>query len=376
MNHRAVLIWASSMSIILCGCWDQRLLKDHTLVLTVGYDQTDDEKILNTVSYPVNKAGIQQNGVSNESSKVISSQGETVRDAEVHMDKIIPEKFDMSKAKVILFGEELAAHGVFPVLDSTYRDLRGPLNAKVAIVDGKAKDALNFKEEDSILISQFFAELLRSAERGGITKNENVQAICPIILSEGKDVVLPYIGLSDQKEEAVKVEGLALFNDDKFTGRLGLQESGMLLILQDNRTKALSLNLNVNDHEKNNEKKFVNVVVRKIKRKIKINTNNNQIRAKIKINLKLDIDEYASNKLSSEKEVKVLSKKVEKALNELAKETLNKMQEANSDALGLGERVKAYHHPVWKKIDWNKAYPEIPIETTFNVEIVQHGIIN
>ncbi|VEF48289.1 germination protein, Ger(x)C family [Bacillus freudenreichii] len=375
MNHRAIFIWAASMSMILSGCWDQRLLKDHTLVLTVGYDQIEDEKILNTVAYPINKAGTQQGGVSNKS-KVISSRGETVRDAEVHMDKIIPEKFDMSKAKVILFGEELAAHGIFPVLDSTYRDLRGPLNAKVAIVGGNAKEALNAREEDTILISEFYSELLHSAEQGGITKNENVQAICPIMLSDGKDVVLPYIGLSDQEEEAVKVEGLALFNDDKFTGRLGLQEAGMLLILMNERTKALSLNLRVKDQEKKHEKQFVNVVVRKIKRKININTDNNHIKAKIDINLKLDIDEYASNRLSSEKEVKVLSKKVEKALNKLAKETLKKMQEANNDSLGIGERVKAYHHPVWKKIDWNKDYPEIPIETTFNVEIVQHGIIN
>lgn len=60
----------------------------------------------------------------------------------------------------------------------------------------------------------------------------------------------------------------------------------------------------------------------------------------------------------------------------MAKKTLAKMQEANNDSLGLGERVKAYHHSTWKKTDWKEVYPEIPIEARFNVEIVRHGIIN
>ncbi|HBZ10568.1 MAG TPA: Ger(x)C family spore germination protein [Bacillus bacterium] len=375
MNHRAFLIWIASMSIVLSGCWDQRLLKDHSLVLALGYDREEGERVLNTVAFPITKPGTEQMGLSSES-KVISSHGETVRDAEVHMDKIIPEKFDMSKTKVILFGEELASQGIFPVLDSTYRDLRGPLNAHLAIIGGRARDALTVKEDGSILISEFFSELLQSAGKGGITKNENVQDICPVILSEGKDIVLPYIGVSNEKEEAVKVEGLALFNDDKFTGRLGLQETGMLLILLNERAKALSLNLKVKDHKENHDKKFVNVVVRKIHRKIKIEADHHKIKTVIDVKLKLGIDEYAANKLSNEKEVKALSKKVEKVLNGLAKETIQKMQNANNDALGIGERVKAHHNSSWKKRDWKKVYPELPIHTKFDVEIIHHGIIN
>lgn len=375
MSYRLTFIWVAILAIILAGCWDERLLKERSLVLAIGYDRGNEEKLIKTVSFPKNKSGGNQPSNSLNESKVLSMTGETVKDAEHRMDQIISEKFDRSKARVILFGEQLASQGIFPTLDSLYRDLRGPLNATVAIIDGTAKDALSAKLDEPILISDLYVELLDSAEHQGLTKKENVQTACPIILSEGTDLVLPYVGL-EEEEKTAKVKGLALFNGDQLTGKLGIKETGMFLILSDQKRNGLSLNLKVSSDKKIHEKNFVDIAIRDLKRKVKINVNNGHIGAKISVNLDVEIDEYASDHLNNEEKVKALSKDIEKQLHELAQKTLAKMQEANNDSLGLGERVKAYHHSTWKKIDWKKEYPEVPIETTFNVKIIQHGIIN
>ncbi|RWR11646.1 Ger(x)C family spore germination protein [Siminovitchia fortis] len=375
MIHRLTFIWAAILAIILAGCWDQRLLKDHSLVLAIGYDKGNDEKLIKTVTLPKNNSGVSQQNTTSNESKVLSTTGDTVKDAENKMDQSISEKFDRSKTKVILLGERMASQGIFSTLDSIYRDLRGPLIAKMAVFDGKAKDALSVKTDDSMLVSDVYSELLDSAEEQGITKNENVQTACPIILSKGKDLVLPYISLQREKN-VPKVEGLALFNGDRVTGKLNIKETSMFLILSDQNTKGIILNLKVRNDQKKHDKNFVNIAVRHNKRKVKVNANKGHIDAKVNVHLEVEVDEYPIDHLNKEKEVKALAKRIENRLNKLAKKTLAKIQEANNDSLGLGERVKAYHHSTWEKTDWKEVYPEIPIEARFNVEIVRHGIIN
>lgn len=376
MIQRTLLLSLSIMALILAGCWDQRLLKDHSLVLTIGYDKADEEKIMSTVDFPINEGQGVQNTPPNKS-KVLSVIGDTARDTEIQMDKVIPEKFDMSKTKVILFGSELATKGIFSILDFVYRDRRGPLNAMVAIIDGKAEEALiSVKERDSILVSDFYSQLLQTAEQGGITKNENVQDICPVILSKGKDIVLPLMEVSKNKDEMAKIKGLALFNGDNLSGEMGIGETSMYLILSNHKQKGLSLSLKISNKKDKYDKNFVNIAVRGIDRKIKLDVKGDDVRANIDVNLKVDIDEYSANKLNTKKEADALTRKIEKELNQLAKKTIGKMQEANNDSLGLGERVRAYHYPTWKKIKWKDVYPEIPIETTFKVKIIQHGLIN
>src|SRR5690606_38956735 len=129
-----------------------------------GYDRGNEEKLIKTVTFPINNISTAKQNTPETKSKVLSMTGDTVKDAENHMDQSIPEKFDRSKAKVVLFGERLASEGIFPTLDSIYRDLRGPLNATVAVFDGQAKDGLSVKTGESMLVSDVYAELLDSAE--------------------------------------------------------------------------------------------------------------------------------------------------------------------------------------------------------------------
>lgn len=383
MNRRRyicwIIIWISCL--LFTGCWDQRLLRDHSLILSVGYDRGEDEEIINTIAYPIADEGGSGGGAATQGdsplkkSKVVSVIGHTAKDAEKHMDKNIPEKFDRSKTRVIFFGKELAKEGIFSTLDSVYRGLRGPLNAKVAIFDGKAMDAMAVNTGQSILTSELYAQLLDSAEKAGITKNETVQEVCPVILTKGKDIILPYIGWKEKTKEAV-VQGVALFTDDKMTGTLNVEETTILLILMDQITKNLSLNLKVSDEYKDPNKNFINMAIRKNKRELKVETDDDKVRVKIDVKMSVEVDEFAADHLYSTKKVKELSNKAEERLNDISKKTIATILEVNSDVLGIGNRVRAYHHDTWEKLDWKKSYPDISIDADFKVDIIRHGITN
>lgn len=224
---RCFIIFTLLVSLLLSACWDQRLLRDHSLVLSIGYDLAEENHIKSTVTFPKNTNEItdieQASGTDNSR---LTATGSTVKDAEKNMDTHISQKFDRSKARVLVFGKELAEDGIFSTLDSVYRDLRGPLNANIAIYDGEAEDALHIKSEQAPLVSDIYAELLESAEQAGITKNENVQMACPVMLADGKDVTLPYLSVDEDQNEAT-IQGLALFKNDKMTGTLNTKETTM-----------------------------------------------------------------------------------------------------------------------------------------------------
>jgi hypothetical protein len=63
-------------------------------------------------------------------------------------------------------------------------------------------------------------------------------------------------------------------------------------------------------------------------------------------------------------------------LTEKANVIIKKMQEANSDSLGIGRHMSAFHHETWEKINWEEQYPNVNFKAKVNVEISKHGIFN
>jgi spore germination protein KC len=55
---------------------------------------------------------------------------------------------------------------------------------------------------------------------------------------------------------------------------------------------------------------------------------------------------------------------------------IKQLQAANSDVVGIDRELIAYHPEAWKKLDWRKEYPNIPMKAKVTVEVTANGIIN
>lgn len=379
MNKKIMNLFLFSIIIclLLTSCWDNRLLKDHTLILAIGYDLNDDKTISKTVAFP--SETVANNEQSEDSgatmSNTLTTTGTTVGDADLHLERYLSKRFDRSKARVLLLGENLAKEGIFSTLDSMYRDPRGPLSALVAVVSERAKDGLEIDNKQSVFVSGFYYDLLTSSEESGIIICKNVQSICPIILSGRKDVALPFISAHQDNDEA-KIDGLALFSGDKMTGTLNIDESIMYLILTDDISKKAKFNLKISDYEEDSNKNYITIAIRKDKRKFKVEETAGQLSVNLHFHLQVEIEEFAKNHLYKKGEVGKLEERIDEQLTLLAYQTVERLQEANNDALGIGEQVRAYHNELWDQDKWRDLYPTIPFEIDFEIEIVQHGIIN
>lgn len=361
--------------LFLVGCWDERLLKEHSLILTISYDQNEKEQLVETVTFPIESEGEGAEVSPTTDTNTVSVTGETVKDADMKIEQYAPEKFDRSKAKVIFIGKKLAEQGMFSTLDSIYRDLRGPLNAQLVVVDGEAKEAQAIEETYQILLSDFYTQLIESAHHVGLVQSENVQSVCPVILTEGKDVALPYIEIEDDGKKA-HLNGVALFTNDQLTGHLKSEESALYLVLRDEAPDQTKLNMKIYEDQDEHVKNYVDFAIRHSKRKMNISIDDDKLKVDLQYELNIQIDEFASDHLQSEKKANKLVKKIEADLKEDAEKIIDKMLKANHDGLGIGQQVKAYEHDYWKSVDWMKEYPNIEMNPSFDVKIISHGIMN
>src|SRR5699024_8970422 len=148
---------------ILTSCWDKQLLKEHSLILAIGYDLNDDNTVSKTVTFPSEAVNNQaQEGGGQGESEVMVTAGNTVGDADIQLERYLAQKFDRAKTRMLLIGDKLAEYEPFPTLDSMYRDPRGPLNASVAIVKERAEEGLMIQKNQSFFTSEFYYDLLKS----------------------------------------------------------------------------------------------------------------------------------------------------------------------------------------------------------------------
>lgn len=308
-------------SLFLAGCWDQNLLKEVRLYMSVSFDLEPDGRIRDSVTSPI--LGSSPESPSKARSKYFSATGNTPRDARINIDKKASKKFDASKLRVLIIGSELAKQDIYSVLDVFYRDPKSSLSAKIAIAEGRGNDIIKNRLQEEGKVSDYLYDLLVSAEIVSFVTEENIQSICAELFDSGEDFLLPYLGLVDNE---VKVKGLAMFNERAFTGESLLEdESKMFILMDDQLGESMKFTKKVTNNEEIGHLNFISFDVINSSRKLKLQISNNSIQgADIKVKLKINISEFPQDKLSKKDTIKKLNKKLSQELTKDAQRTIKK----------------------------------------------------
>ncbi|MYL18297.1 Ger(x)C family spore germination protein [Halobacillus litoralis] len=366
-------VWILAALILLTGCWDERQFKNISLVLSMGFDVGEEDAIKQTVSIPTVTRSSE--GPGQEFINVLSTEAHTPREARDKIDMMISDNFDPSKVRVVVFGEELAKEGIFPVLDDMYRDPKSNLNAYMAVVEkGTAEEVTRLKVTGGTRISEYLGGMLETAASSTHTTGENLQLLCAELIEPGIDFSVPLIQL-DEQNEAINFSGMGLFHERTYTGeKISAEQSTLYMLLQGKRGKIARLTEKVSG-ENDEITSYATVEVNKMKRNMKL-TVDDGVKADIYVNLQLKVVEYPSDHLYVKGKIKMLEKELTDVLIKESEKILTTLQEANSDVFGIGRRVKAYHPDYWKEIEWSEEFPEIEIVPHFEVKIIEHGIMN
>ncbi|MED1862909.1 Ger(x)C family spore germination protein [Fictibacillus nanhaiensis] len=373
--RRVKLISLFSSLLLLTGCWDQTQLNETKLVRAAGFDYLKNGKIRNTASIP--QSVNMDAGTGQVNNQIFYAVGNTTRQSRIKLDQKVSEKVDASKNLIVILGEKAARKDIYHILDVFYRDPKSALNARIAVAKGSASDVLSgrFEEtETSIGIGTYLNESIRSAEDASIVPVENIQTICPVMFDPGQDFGIPYLV---PEKNAVSVNGVAVFHGYRMVGTIhGAQGVLYTLLTGKQKNRSMSITKKISNKHKDKILNYVSIRVKKNKRTFNVNVSpDDKISAHIKLTMNVVITEYPRDNLTSKKKIKKIEQALSKSLTKDANNVLKKLQGMNSDAFGVGRKLIAFHNPTWKKLDWNKEYPNIDYTASIKVKVIGHGII-
>ncbi len=342
------------VSLLLGGCWDERLYKNSSVVSLSGFEgRTGDV----TAYYAYPEATTEE-----MKTIVITGKGVSPRAVRQDAELKVEQTLDLSVLATVLISEETAKDDIYEYIDIYYRDATNPITSKLAIIQGELKPFFELSEKFQSTTGEFYNRFILSLEDNSLVIPYTVQTAGSILYEPAQDLALPYMKMDEGNRPVA--DGIALFSGRHFTGETLSATQGVLLnILNDTlgRTARISYLY---------EGSPVSILINRSKRDINVSER------EIEINNKLEVvvSEFPKDHLK-EKKIRTalqrfLSEKVEEDMNEMMK----KLQKAKSDAIGVGRVVRAYHPRLYQE-DWSEHFSTLNITVNVEVEIVKTGIL-
>ncbi|MEC0229475.1 Ger(x)C family spore germination protein [Paenibacillus alba] len=349
------------LPIGISGSWDQTLLKDVRLILNTGLDEGPNTN-MRTTFVVVDKKSLP---------RLMYADGYTARETRGNLAKQLTRVPDTSKNRLVAIGEKMAKNKLVTILDVFYRDPKSALSAKIAIIEGEAKDFLarEHKHKPNLIVN--LDRQVISAEKATIVPIVNLQSILKLIHDPGQDIVIPYMGPEDS---GGVVKGVALFSNQSLAGFLSDSESSIYLLLAGQMGKTATFSLKTKKNKALGS--LITLRVYKSKSHMKLTVLHHQAHVDIQVNMQAQVEEFPQNHLSDEKNVRSLNELISAEMTEEAVKVVQKLQQMNCDALGIGRQLIAFHHDYWKTLDWDSVYPTIQIDPHVHVKLTRPGIIN
>lgn len=342
------------MSLLLVGCWDERLYKNSSVVTLTGFEGEIGEL---TAYYAYPEATTDQ-----LKTLVITGSGVSPRDVRQDAEIKVEQTLDLSVLSAVLISEDTAKDDIYKYLDIYFRDPTSPVTPKLAILQGDVLPFFEISEQKQSTAGEYYNRFITSLEENSLTIPYTLQTACAILFEEAQDLALPYLKMGE-KGRPVAV-GIALFSGRSFTGKTLNSDQGVLLNIL-NRTEGFSTRISY--LYKDNP---VTIRVSKSKRNLTISENKIDIDIKLELILSEFPQDNMGDKSMREDLEQFLKAKIEQDMNEVIK----KLQEAKSDAIGLGRNVRAFHPSLYNK-NWNEHFANLDISVKLDVEIVKTGIL-
>ncbi|MGN8841589.1 Ger(x)C family spore germination protein [Niallia sp. HCP3S3_B10] len=387
---RRCLLSISIISIfLLTGCWDHSELNQNAIVTGIAVDKGETHKyklsIESTSATELNPRTAQ--GLA--PAIVYSIEGDTMGEITHKFNVAISTHLVFSHTRLLVIGEEIAREGILSFMDyfDREREIRDDFNIVVA-KDGEAVDFLRvINDYQKVSSLKIFPQLDHMLKEWGGTPGMKLNDFIRTYASEGQVPVLAAMIISGDKEiggsmdniktttpgAIAKIDSLAIFKYGKLQGYLNLQETRILLWIQ-NKLERTSLTIPYEDQ------KFFGLRVIHTQTKIKARQVNGRPQIDIFVRAESTLD--GSDKEIKAAKVNAFEDFEERSNNYLEKEfskLIKKMQtEYVADIFGLGEifRDQDYKHFKQYVENWDAGFKDAKINVHVNIEIKRSGFRN
>ncbi|WP_224723479.1 Ger(x)C family spore germination protein [Paenibacillus vietnamensis] len=360
---------------VLTGCWDRREIEERTSAVAIGIDLAENNPEMLEISVqipiPIRIAGSSGSGSSGSgkgSVTVESATGRTVKEATQNLQKKLNQKLFFGHTRIITISEAAARRGINKLLDPFRRDpeirrLLWPL-----IIKGRAIDSLRVSPHLEQIPTVFIMTMIENGAKKGTVTQMNLGSLFISLTSPAKQ---PYLNYFQVKGNELKWSGLAVFKKDRMIGLLNDKDAWALLRISENKNGS-----DITYVHEEDPSQLVTITTQFIGRDEKITFNGQRVSVKIYIEMESNlIEKTFGADLFQTKQIDAMEKEAEAHLAKITNRVVQKLQkDLNSDIIGIGDRLRAYHPSIWKKVDWERAFPQADIEVIFDVKIRNTGM--
>jgi len=297
--------------------------------------------------------------------KVNVGEGLTVGDSIQNRQRVMNKKFVQGLEKIFVISDKYASNGIRTILDERARSNEASDMAFGMVCKGNSEDILKAKIKGYSSSSDYLQGLIDKAQQENFfSQNYKIIDIFVRTDSEGRNVVLPYIGIG---EDTIEITGLAVFKKDKMVCKTDVDDAKLLNMLRENNVEGtLSL--------ERNSKEYIDIHVNS-KRKVKCEKTGDKYRFTISLDMTGEIitNELYKDIKDSQQEKKQFENEISKKTEEKCRAFINKMQnEYKVDCLELGKKA-ASKYGRRKGIDWNEVICNSNIEVKVKVKVSRQG---
>ncbi len=370
---------------ILTGCWDQDIYEKIGFTLNIGIDLGNDGMTKYTFSYPnISQSTSTGGGGGNGSAgpagagpKVSILETDLLRAARELERMSSPLKVSGGKVQSFLFGKDFAmSRGISDYLELYERDPESSAQSRIFIVEGTASELITkgAQLKTNPRLGIYIDELVKRDSDAGYCPYTSIVEYDIKNTTPGISPIVPMIRLSGDN---IEVAGTALIDRDKMSGQLDTRDTTCLFLAMGKKKKSyLQFDL---PKDIKSEKKKGFAFVRKLRTRSSLQFRDGKPSMTFDIRPDVIMEEYGWGELLD----KSYEKKLEASMNESIKTCLDgvikKLKEAQCDAFGIGDKVRALYYDYWMSIGeldgWKKVYSGMEVTFNVNSKIVRFGEI-
>lgn len=360
------------ISLLFTGCWDQRIYERIGFIMQVGIETSKTKRLLISYTSPVADPRKQ------EQSELLSSDVGSVREFRENAKKVSAKLLMGGKIQQVVISDNLAQKGVLNLLDIFVRDPANPPMAYVVISETSPKELLDYAQKlgDKPLPAFYINQLIENNFDSGLCPNTTVFDFIRDVLALGIDPITPLIKIEDEMGKGIRIDGSALFSNDKMVGKVNPKQTSMLLAmmgqLKQTEYTFASIGPPKNDSTGKNS---ASVRLFKPKRKIEVKVVNDIPTVKISLAFKGDFDEYEWDHIDKKEIQKKYEDIFAKELKYECERLLKYTKDVGSDPLGIGNMIRAKHYSFWKEHKWEDTYKGVVFDLNVTVDIGRYGLI-
>ncbi|MCD8509410.1 MAG: Ger(x)C family spore germination protein [Bacillus sp. (in: Bacteria)] len=359
-----------SITLVVCGCSYERIIEELGFIHSIGYELNDGEFEV-TIGVPQ---------VSTEAVKdreVHSVVVKNPRNAIQYLERRTERKLVNGQLTNVLYSKEMAEKGLVKPMDTLVRDPFVGLGVKVIIVDGSPKELLTIDYPAHPRTERYITYMIQREIDHYNISDATLHLFMRDYYDDGIDPVAPMI--KKGKKEII-LDGLALFNGDKYKGRINPSNSKIFLLFLDNfKGGEFSVDLpsEGNSGESENEyPSYFTVTIINNQKKVDVHHGEaGTITVHLQLKLEMSIEEYSGDlNLMEKKNQHYLEEKLSEYITGEANSIINYFQEIGVDPLGIGREVRnSMNYREWTALDWKETYPDVEINIDVTSKLKRVG---